>query len=59
MTEGRKLPAYFREYEDGKHRRYILLFAVNGGAFAIANLFSLDKTQDEPRRGCQGGGRHE
>jgi hypothetical protein len=29
----------FREaselYENGKHRRYELLFAVNGGAFAI------------------------
>jgi hypothetical protein len=26
-------------YEDGKHRRYELLFAVNGGAFAIGKLF--------------------
>ena len=26
-------------YENGKHRRYNLLFAVNGGAFTIANLF--------------------
>ena len=25
-------------YEDGKHRRYTLLFAVNGGAFAVAKL---------------------
>lgn len=25
-------------YENGKHRRYSLLFAVNGGAFAIARL---------------------
>jgi hypothetical protein len=25
-------------YENGKHRRYGLLFAVNGGAFAIAKL---------------------
>lgn len=25
-------------YEDGKHRRYTLLFSVNGGAFAIAKL---------------------
>ena len=25
-------------YESGKHRRYSLLFAVNGGAFAIARL---------------------
>jgi len=27
-------------YEDGKHRRYGLLFAVNGGAFAIAKLLA-------------------
>jgi hypothetical protein len=25
-------------YEDGKHRRYNLLFAVNGGAFALATF---------------------
>lgn len=25
-------------YETGKHRRYNLLFAVNGGAFAVAKL---------------------
>jgi len=25
-------------YEDGKHRRYSLLFAVNGGAFAVAKI---------------------
>jgi hypothetical protein len=25
-------------YENGKHRRYSLLFSVNGGAFAIAKL---------------------
>ena len=29
----------FRIYEDGKHRRYGLLFSVNGGAFAVAKLF--------------------
>jgi hypothetical protein len=28
----------FKAYEDGKHRRYNLLFAVNGGAFAVAKL---------------------
>lgn len=28
----------FKLYEDGKHRRYTLLFSVNGGAFAIAKL---------------------
>ena len=25
-------------YENGKHRRYTLLFSVNGGAFAVAKL---------------------
>jgi hypothetical protein len=30
----------FREYEDGKHRRYSLLFSVNGGAFAIAQFLA-------------------
>ena len=30
----------FKAYEDGKHRRYELLFAVNGGAFAVAKLFA-------------------
>ena len=31
-----------RLYEDGKHRRYSLLFAINGGAFAIAKLMTQD-----------------
>ena len=30
----------FKAYEDGKHRRYELMFAVNGGAFAIAKIFA-------------------
>jgi hypothetical protein len=30
----------FKAYEEGKHRRYELLFAVNGGAFVIAKLFA-------------------
>ena len=30
----------FKLYEDGKHRRYSLLFGVNGGAFAVARLFT-------------------
>lgn len=30
----------FKIYEDGKHRRYGLLFGVNGGAFAVAKLFT-------------------
>jgi Ca2+/Na+ antiporter len=29
-----------KAYEEGKHRRYNLLFAVNGGAFAVAKLLS-------------------
>jgi hypothetical protein len=28
----------FKIYEDGKHRRYALLFSVNGGAFTVAQL---------------------
>jgi hypothetical protein len=40
MRYGLKLPPYFKEYEDGKHRRYSLLFSVNGGAFAVAKLVS-------------------
>jgi hypothetical protein len=32
-------------YEDGKHRRYELLFAVNGGAFAIAKLIGEKQLQ--------------
>ena len=35
----------FDIYENGKHRRYSLLFAVNGGAFAVAKLFA-----DEPAK---------
>jgi hypothetical protein len=31
-----------RTYLDGKMRRYSLLFAVNGGSFAILKLFSTD-----------------
>ncbi len=30
----------FKAYEDGKHRRYSLLFSVNGGTFAIAKVLS-------------------
>jgi hypothetical protein len=29
----------FKLYEDGKYRRYELLFAVNGAAFSVAKLF--------------------
>ena len=34
----------FELYEGGKHRRYSLLFSVNGGAFAIAKLLT-DKSE--------------
>lgn len=44
MSEEKKVPESFKAYEDGKHRRYSLLFAVNGGAFAVAKLFSYEKT---------------
>ena len=30
----------FDLYENGKHRRYSLLFAVNGGAFAVTKLLA-------------------
>jgi hypothetical protein len=35
-----KLKEAFDLYESGKHRRYSLLFSVNGGAFAIAKLLN-------------------
>jgi len=41
MSPGDPFPAEaFKAYENGKHRRYELLFAVNGGAFAIAKIFA-------------------
>jgi len=39
MSNGPSL-GIFSEYEDGKHRRYSLLFSVNGGAFAIAKFLT-------------------
>lgn len=44
-SEEKKLPEAFKGYEDGKHRRYSLLFAVNGGAFAVAKLFATADTR--------------
>jgi len=38
ITPEEKLSENFNAYEDGKHRRYTLLFSVNGGAFAIAKI---------------------
>jgi hypothetical protein len=40
MSEETKVPESFKAYEDGKDRRYNLLFAVNGGAFAVATFFA-------------------
>jgi len=40
MLDEKRLPESFHAYEDGKHRRYSLLFSVNGGAFAIAKLLA-------------------
>jgi hypothetical protein len=42
MNDEKKVPESFKTYEEGKHRRYTLLFAVNGGAFALAQ-FIADK----------------
>jgi len=39
-TDEKKLPGSFEAYENGKHRRYSLLFAVNGGGFAVAKLIA-------------------
>ena len=36
----------FERYETGKHRRYALLFTVNGGAFAIVSLLVQALTKD-------------
>jgi hypothetical protein len=33
----------FELYENGKHRRYELMFAVNGGAFAVASLIGPNR----------------
>lgn len=44
VTEPQEVPKSFQAYEDGKHRRYELLFAVNGGAFALAKLLA-DRTR--------------
>src|SRR4051794_33957353 len=37
-----------KPYEEGKDRRYKLLFAVNGGAFAIAKLMTKDGQEPPP-----------
>jgi hypothetical protein len=40
MRPVKELSKNFKDYEAGKHRRYGLLFSVNGGAFAIAKLLA-------------------
>lgn len=45
MSRGRRYVDIFINYEDGKHRRYGLLFAVSGGAFTIAKLFGDNSFQ--------------
>jgi hypothetical protein len=40
--------AGFSAYENGKHRRYEILFAVNGGAFALAKLFHGETANPVP-----------
>lgn len=43
-ADPKDIPESFKAYEEGKHRRYSLLFAVNGGAFAVAKLFVQKST---------------
>ena len=43
--EGKRVSENFKSYEEGKHRRYNLLFAVNGGAFAIAKVLVEQKPE--------------
>jgi hypothetical protein len=45
MSRELSLKDAFELYENGKHRRYSLLFSVNGGAFAVAKLWT-DKAGD-------------
>jgi hypothetical protein len=45
-TADATLSAGFEDYEKGKHRRYELLFKVNGAAFVIATLFTKTETKD-------------
>jgi hypothetical protein len=40
-TKHKRLPEASKAYEEGKHRRYTMLFTVNGGAFAVAKVFSV------------------
>jgi hypothetical protein len=40
MAEELSLKEKMSLYEEGKHRRYSLLFSVNGGAFAVAQILA-------------------
>lgn len=40
VTKDKYLQEASKAYEDGKHRRYTMLFTVNGGAFAVAKVFA-------------------
>src|SRR6266545_461162 len=44
MSTESNITEIFKDYEDGKHRRYSLLFAVNGGAFAVATASAEART---------------
>jgi hypothetical protein len=46
MKSELSLKEAFEIYENGKHRRYGLLFSVNGGAFAIAKLLTGEPGKD-------------
>lgn len=47
MTPGVTARDWLDLYEGGKHRRYSLLFAVNGGAFAVAKLLAGGEGEGE------------
>jgi len=49
MNEELSLKQMMSLYEDGKHRRYSLLFSVNRGAFAVATF--LFEHGDKPALG--------
>lgn len=40
MSDKLGIAERFKIYEEGKHRQFGLLFSVNGGAFAVAKLFT-------------------
>lgn len=57
MPEELSLKDKLSYYEDGKHRRYSLLFAVNGGAFAVAKILAgVDQKSSEAMIGAADSG---